>query len=135
MSHDPLSVAGAARARSLYATTRTPGERKYAPSAEPHVRIPGRLHAALECDELSFEGFAVLVYLLGRADPRTNMLALTKADMLAALRWRKSRDTLDRLLAELRRDGWIVYDTAAGQRRPILFELRKAALLTKADTA
>jgi hypothetical protein len=105
-------------------------------ASETFVRVPCRLPELLRRHELSRDGFAILVFLLFRADPVTREYAATLGTLADELNWGKSNDTLLRQLKKLRDAGLIVFPpTRQGQQLPHVFRLTGADIATSAPAS
>jgi hypothetical protein len=100
---------------------------------ERYVRVPQRVFEALERAEISQAKFGILVYLLWRADGRTEV-ACTIRSLADGLQFRPGVEQLRRELVELRRGRWIDYSSTQGQRRPYVIRLGRAALVLVGDS-
>lgn len=113
----------------------SPRQPKLGSSTEPFSIHPRRIVDALEAKELNFDEFALLTWLVHRADFRTRQVERTLAAIKRESRWAKGRDTLSGALKDLRRDGWIAYDVKKGQQKPIVFTLVNAKVRTSPETS
>jgi hypothetical protein len=89
--------------------------------------IPDRFFAALKWGDVTYRVFVVGCFLCRNADHRTKTYTGTLDEIAAGARWRKSPDTLGRVLVALKTGGWVEFELVPGQRRP--YEIRLTGLL------
>src|SRR6266567_4745854 len=94
------------------------------PSQSPgFAMLPRYLAELLQRDELSFDQFALLAYLLAVSNYRTQTYSRTLRGLHDEMCWRKSESQLGKVLQELRDLGFIAYESKRGQRKPYLIRL------------
>jgi hypothetical protein len=89
--------------------------------------LPDRFFAALKWGDVTYDMFVVGSFLSRNAGYRTKTYVGTLEDIEAGVRWRKSDDTLGRVLVALKIKKWVAFELMQGQRRP--YEIRLTGLL------
>jgi hypothetical protein len=92
--------------------------------------LPDRFFAALKWGDVTYEMFVVGSFLSRNADHRTKTYIGTLDEIATGVKWRKSPDTLGRVLDALKTGEWVEFERRQGQRRP--YEIRLAGLLRQA---
>ena len=92
--------------------------------------LPDRFFAALKWGEVTYEMFVVGSFLSRNADHRTKTYTGTLDEIATGVKWRKSPDTLGRVLDALKTGKWVEFERRQGQRRP--YEIRLTGLLRQA---
>jgi hypothetical protein len=95
---------------------------------ETFFQVPHRVIQALNRGELTFPQFGLLCFLTGATDYRTREAVFSLRALQDGCRWDRGSDWLRKNLIELRELGWIQYDSRAGQQRPYVIRLRRAAV-------
>jgi hypothetical protein len=96
-------------------------------SGEGFAMVPDRFFAALRWGDVTYDAFVVGCFLCRYADHRTKTYTGTLEEIASGVRWKKSEDTLGRVLVALRDADWVEFKLLQGQRRP--YAIRLTALL------
>jgi hypothetical protein len=94
------------------------------PDAPPGwEKLPRSVSEALTACEIDFAEHGLLTFLVGAINWQTGVYRGTLARLAEEVGWEHSQDWLRRKLLRLREDGWIEYESKAGQRSAYVIRL------------
>ena len=87
------------------------------------AKLPRVLADALIRDDLDFDGFAIVAFLVAAREYASGEYVGTLEKIAADLRWEHTPDYLSKKLRELREGDWLAFETRPGQRKPYVIRL------------